>query len=593
MAKAGTLEPLGTLTYNTYAFPVDAHVRSAAHPVLTSNGLKRKSVQYTFNIIWTISPPNDLEEPAEEGDPPNTQTYKDYTIDSRVESIRRLLMKKGGVFVMKDRGFGPIDTATNGDIGNGPLPGEFSWTPLAGNKAALLEWSVMVELGDCESSSDIQKGIVEFEYETTWNYSPEGQTVRTISGHYMIAAQLVGARMSDVADAYRDQVKFPILPGYQRSSTFTQSADRRRMNFTVTDTEIPSDNPLYPYLVRLDVDYDVSARLDQGGFSMWDATLSGSATVRPGASRLWAWKAFLDVYRQKKEYGALAKIGNVEGGTTRQGGFKVPTAIHIGEQVFGRGVRFSISFRIAASLPYIIAGSGIWRPLQGTDWGTWAASMGDAFGPRGMSNLKHQPSDDIIVSLCDNQSTIPIPATPVDKSIYPGDPLDPWKKSACPPKEASWLSYQNQFRFLHSTQSIKVKRIGPSDLQNYTNYMAAAEKEMKPEGASWLMGFDSQQATANDEFHSNGRSSVTFVMYGYAMRVCYEICPPTLHQVAGATPMLKSRDHQQSVIQSAEGPIYFCRWANVYEMINLPKDQSGLYAAITKDVGNLRPDDYK
>lgn len=80
-------------------------------------------------------------------------------------------------------------------------------------------------------------------------------------------------------------------------------------------------------------------------------------------------------------------------------------------EIFGlRRASFAITYDFALHISKIIEASGLWRPVPGSDYGKWAASMNKlkVWDAHGLAGMAFANSDDVIVDICAQKK----PSTP-------------------------------------------------------------------------------------------------------------------------------------------------------------------------------------
>jgi len=205
-------------------------------PVYDSSGRTVVHVLWTFTIKETIA----LASPA--------------TTDSEIEAIRRILLKSGGTFVYRDKGFSDsfnINTGKVRDVAFGPKPRSFSWRPIGSNRVVEFTWIVDVALPECENAL-YDHAIAEANFKMDYQIDATGHTTRLFSGHLRIAVNKDGKRLTDNADLYRKKFVPDVPVNFRRTDQrYSLSEDKARLDVSITDVEMKS--PFAPPIGIVDV----------------------------------------------------------------------------------------------------------------------------------------------------------------------------------------------------------------------------------------------------------------------------------------------------------------------------------------------------
>lgn len=422
---------VGIVVYNNFVFPAITNWRVRSEPIQDSSGRTVKYIKYTFRAEFIFTPQ----------DYP-TQYYADATcqvdyssaadtalrfgsLEEAMSQVRTSLLTQGKPFQFDRQGFGGLTINTNipevndVEVAYGPTPKILEWESMAGNKAARIVWECEITVVDCSRFDglrnwlmaqeefttpnpfiDLPTGIpkfpLEYSYDTVYSVE-DGATTRTVSGQ--IEAYVYRNLLADeggfpqvptfTVDYYREGLVtlFPPLRGFLRKFSFNISADKRKCNFTIVDTEIQSENPLYPGMLRMDVAHTVRTGLHQeGGFEQAYCTLSGSIQTAPGVPRILAWIAFLDILNKRLDKSRFAQVDlqnkDAENAQADQDGVeyypknlpqegqygqKIVLGVSITEHIFSRRVQFSVDYLITTSLKNLFAATGLFTPVYAID----------------------------------------------------------------------------------------------------------------------------------------------------------------------------------------------------------------------------------
>lgn len=389
------LPTVGEISYNGITFDPLVDSRISSRVVYDPAGRTVSYIAYTLTLEAYVSP-------GSYGGPGGDDT------DGDMERIRRLLQAAGGQLVYSDKGFGDlsINTGNVRDVCWGPKPQLLEWLPVGSKRACKVRWQVEWHMPECSSAS-YQFRLMEWNY--TWRVSidADGLTTRTISGHIRIPQTRISQgnkTITDTADRYREALRYQIPTGYKREvQDFTDSPDRCRLDFTFVDRQLPTKNPYPIGASRI----DLRQRLQSAGrlqFWKWRWSLSGSVTVAAGMNPGDAWQMFLVVFAERYRW-VMQYLRATRGSAYTV----IPCEASFEEEVFGLTSHFSLGFDLLVApdgtrtLPRdLLIAAGMWKPIRGTNWAAWSASMVNA-GPhhiRGQSQLRMTPSEDTIIDLC-------------------------------------------------------------------------------------------------------------------------------------------------------------------------------------------------
>ena len=375
------LPATGTLRYNNYVFDGATHVNVDVEFVRDESQRTVIGHRHIITVEAIVS--------GSDGVLPD--------LDSTLQNIRSRLGEQGKELVFINKGFGTdliINTGLVRDIDFGPKPMILSWLPLGDDKAAQIVWRVETTIPVCGPGKRARRnGIISINYGSSYTIDSLGNTTRVLSGHLTIVN---GNGIKDTADRYRKFFTPLTLPGFARSQTWKTSQDKRRLDFSITDTEIPSPNPYPKGIVDIRGSHRLSWRMGKEA-GIWanniEATIEGNA----GLSVSQTWQVFLTIVEQRR------RIAKERG---RKNVFLL--AVDVQEDLFGRPQQFSVQYQILGSVQDFVGLSGLWRPI-GTDWTQWAVSLDDSvFDHRGFAQLGDVAGNDVIVNLCGPQ----IPVVP-------------------------------------------------------------------------------------------------------------------------------------------------------------------------------------
>lgn len=396
-------------------------------------------------------------------------------IDAEMDAIRSELSKQRRSLKLSYRGLGESsldmdELSSSSDIievpdeltglVQGPFPKIISWEPLAGNQAAKVRWQVDAIYPICPNSgmSQIERlGIVpttfrvgeeDFKYyDILSSFVEEQETEIDDEGALTLSTigviELMGnpgvvgfgddIKKQDAANTlwhsvtrefHRHLMKLfetGIPTGFQRKHRIRYNKDSRRINYVITDTEVKSDNTLFPYILKCDVSHEVESNLlgknflTGMGFRTWGNTFQGSYTVRAGEWKGWAWIAFMIALDQRRERvrpytGKPQEFLKNEKTQTAvdnaadklEEGKQLTYYIKIKEEIYSRRVHFTVKYMSTSSLTQLFDNTGLFFPVQNA-WASYtfdddgkpieARVPGEAVRIPNISNLIKVPDD--------------------------------------------------------------------------------------------------------------------------------------------------------------------------------------------------------
>lgn len=541
-----TLPTVGTITYDGFTFPAALHSSVTMRPIESSDGRNHKYAIVTIRVNCVLVA-SDLDSSQAPG------TSLSGAFANSLTNLRKKLARSGKVLVANGIGF-DITVGPANAIGFGPKPKIVQWDVIGANQAVNFTWEVEYTTVLCESES---QGIyAEFTYSVGFSISEEGLTTRVVQGSYEVHSYRTGNNLVGSADSQWDSILLPRIPGFIRTHDHILSPDKRTVNFTITDREHPSDNPLYPGMLRMDIQQSIRNKVVLNGKTMtWDITISGSITVAPGVARSLAWLAFLIVFNDR-----FSRRSEAAGESTNDSkGVIAVTHLELTEDIFNRGVSFSVGYTLVTTLQTILAASGFGRPVPG-NWSAWSASLEEFTGPRGTAGLRHYPSDDVIVDFCGG-NPIPTPTQPVKRS--PGYEIIGVDKN-CPPEASSYYSYhwglnkQSIADKVHySTMGKRTQasgKISPGEAGDDSN---PADDE-QPSGSAP----DSRRGS-----YSRGAGTIYVTIYGTALRIGYHVNIPKILTIGGVPvgePIWQDIEASHVVGDAGGCKMYKASWRRTY-----------------------------
>ncbi len=358
------------------------------------------------------------------------------------------LSQPGLPLVIRDIGFDrAINTGTNSppDIIWGPKPRAINMRPVGGEFAWEFDWDCEFNVSRCASPGNLENALMAFNYDWTAVVNEQGLMTRTISGYLQVAAvrgQPPGSPTSRAVlfnvDAQWDQISFGVPFGFRRTqNVHTINKTKNRIDFAVTDTELTGS--AFPAGI-VDADVELSIDSQAGGLFRYLATLSGSLTVAPGYPKSLAAAKFMLIAIDKEAQLKAAAVASPIVGK----GDCIAIAFQMRHSIFTRTSHLSITWTLTSDLKTLLAQSGMWAPVPGTDYQSWKASMDavSVMGNRGVSGLAWNNADDKLIDICMSLAA-PLNeiATNADSNVDAEEQDD-----VDDPKPESYLLYRNVVR---------------------------------------------------------------------------------------------------------------------------------------------------
>lgn len=333
--------------------------------------------------------------------------------DTTMPGIIRALTQPAGEFRYENKGLGTsfrINIPGGGgtrDVIWGPKPQLLRSKPIG--TALWVTWQVEVAIANCPEV-DARFRVMEFNYRLNYDGDASDYWRRTYSGHVRIpqTRRRVNDRsLSDTADAYRDLINPACPPGFRRvSRSFPLSEDKCRLDFTIVDEQMPLNIPP-DGIVHAQARHSVSAGKFLAPTSLWNGTISASYEVGRQYPKEWALGWFLQLLDERLTY-IRRHAQNVLKGVNAGKPHVLVHSFQMDEpEIYGRQTAsFSAGYTTLMDRAEVLTrgGSGLWQPLGSSNWLKWAASMKDSLlSTRGLAGLRHFPTDDVIIDLCDDR----------------------------------------------------------------------------------------------------------------------------------------------------------------------------------------------
>ena len=608
---------VGIATYNGYTFPPAISARGTIEPVYESSNRVPKWWKHVMTIEFVVVPQMKPTEDLETGTA---------DVDVNFEYLKRLLSIPGATLELTDKGLGHTSRETKegntfvisstNDLNFGPRPQLTTWEPIGSSRAIRVQWSVEFAISVCCFSdytgdgycdnppdgiwSDTVPKFTEFNYSVSHSVTEDGWMERTLVGTVEVAGILgdflvgggvpVGSSipMPDSSlvipqALVQNQITnlFPRLPGFHRSFQWDVSRDARSMDYRITDTEIPSDNPYLLGILKGKMTHRMRSDLP---FAVWDCSINGSLEIQPNVARWLAFTAFLTIVK--------SRLANLAVGVSTQlkefanaGGLEakpeiptwIPKAIMLEEELYGRTFNFDLNYTVYCSWHQIMAASKMFQPLDVGNWTLWLATQSPAlYSGRGTSDLSVTGALAATVRCTD--------VAPTNINIPKGESSQYYLASLftfqCPPPDKSWLDYKVWFEVESSSNVVTHQKSFLENADSYKDIGAAEATVLRAVTGIDTYGHATRQAQVfydnqgqNNVVQAVGASRWRVTMHGYGVRACYDIpIPDLLAYGNGSPPVLVHQKIRQKYRLTSSGPvpIFAAQWSRTYELPDPP-----------------------
>lgn len=535
------LAALGTLEYNGYAFDGTSKISVSVEFVPDDSGRTVVYHRHTIRVLAVV-----------QGDSGTT---------AEMLNIRQRLGEQGRELRFTGRGFGDdliVNAGAGGlrDVKWGPCPKVIRWEPIAHFRAGEIEWEIVTCVPICDTGIQRWVGLMGLNYDVSFSIDERGYTTRTINGYIEIAQTRLGRLVPDTADAYLAAYTTPIPSGFRRSQTRHLSSDKSRLDFSITDTQIPSPNAFPPGVVDIQCRHRTGWRKGSG---LVRNVISAEIEVAPNMPNAFALIVFVNIANQRLNV-ARAAVGqaiSVMGGQTNATGIVLMDEFQIDEDVFGRRSSFSLGYQVPSSLAQFMFDCGLWQVLP-TNWIDWHNSIALGQSQRGWAGMLHSANTDSIQDLCapiqqlsqnnyQNQGTTNRPSLLPIRNVRP-DPKN------------SWLKYTNRIQ-TYRDRAVVRQRI-----------LQAKDDDQLPFEVNGTTGMVYPASGGIDDVIQEGaRGSYYVTMIGRAARAGWEIPRPKYATVGTIAATEIGGEFEQAITGNWFGvPIYQAVWNLRYALPNSP-----------------------
>ena len=594
------LPGLGTVFYNGFLFPGAVITGARGRPVRDTTG---RVIKYTiYNITIEFIAHSGVDEYVPPRIDPSTggnytaKMPSTLSTDEGMANLRVLLSQSGKPFVFVNKGLGvnfEINTGSpdsTQDLAFGPMPQVLVWEPVGANQAVRIVWTVEVAISDCfgvdsggnpipfKLNPNIAQ-ITEFTYTTDHAIDTHGLTTRTLTGFIEFMGLRSGSTQAFVADQVRRFINVPIPIGYQRiSQSWPMNAARNRLLFNIVDRQHPSDNALPEGAVNINVRQAVrsTGRRVVGDPKFWNVTITGTISVAKDTPRWRCWDAFLQIISSRRQAVIDARQtlpGQDSAARERVGKpFLITTSLSIEEDLYGRSMSFSISWKLYTTIENLFRSSGLLLEVS-DDWADYASSMSNAWSAGGTSKLYFNKTDNVIVTICDraSQRMLRMPGSSnilLDHGIQEKKLIT--KCNVLP--EDSWLEWCPAADLLPGYNTVDHMVLGGRDTFRQTEF-SASTRTGNPLAESTGGGF------VQPVYQHRTSSYPVVRFYGWAKRLEFEVPEVHLKQYGevGVTPLSIPAPWHKSfeMNRTMDGcKVWGASWVRYYRLNDRPRGQA-------------------
>lgn len=539
----------GTVSYNDYAFRGAFHATIDDQFVYDDSGRVVMYVKHRL-VVRAIIVTDDAGE--------------DQTTDTAMATIRDKLSRAGKRLIFAQKGFGlSIDTEANGkgDVIFGPKPQVISWIPIGSSNACQVTWQCEFHLSECQPAAI--GGILGVSYEISAEVNHDGITTRTISGSIHMSNGWAKDKTLAASPDYVIQraIRANPIRNFRRNVSRHISADKTRVGFTITDTEINSPTP-FPLMIR-EIDGRHAASWNRAAPAKFHNSLSLSMTVDPRKSLYHAWLVARDILKRRTANALSASSHDKKAKA-------LIDSVEISEGLFssGRSISFHFTWRIIGCIHEFIKDSGLFVSCVDDEhtWAKWQYSIGfgDDFGS---ADWKLEKTDDKAVDLCAGKQQSSAALIEINNDTWlrredAGESIG--IANEYPDPQYSYLKFRSKTRYL-ARAPYAVHQVLQDPEQSISGETSLYSKVAPYFGA--YGGIDTIIQLASRRKH--------FVLfYGEAERAGYPIPKPKLEEYGGQKTTEVDVHFEHGYKMNALGvPIYSAKWGILYSIPNTPTSE--------------------
>lgn len=460
-------------------------------------------------------------------------------MSANADDLKLRLSQPGKLLIITGLGIGFNNIFQDEEYG--PQPQGFNWRSY-GFLAWEVVWGVKFCIKHCTNENHTTNAFTAFNFSTSWQNDFEGLTRRTIQGH----VDIVGKRKANgpntlnvvahVADEVRNQLKIRIPTGFRRvTNSWQEGIKKNRLDFAIVDEVLPGTAPPQGIITANGSTTVYSEGPGVG--NKWTQGISMELRTHPAAHPALAGSYFLAAAMAKQQ--SLNRQERGRDGRLSQGAVAIPRSLSITNHKYdgARVTSASMSWTVTRCAGSMMKQAGIWEPLTPNDYNKWVASISNLWNNRGAiltngSRVGSDPSEAIIIDLCQNKTAIDIGKTGIESSSNNNQPNF---KFVCPeiPPDGGWVF-----------QDLKI-RILRNDLQTWhkkgTSYLPTPVTSVVGSAAGALTSlsdpeYESSPSTQHD-VEQHGLPDTYVALQYRALRAQHKPTLPIIAKIGGMVPI--------------------------------------------------------
>jgi hypothetical protein len=582
MALSRLLPSVGRVSYNGFTFPNATISRIQSRPIYDSAEQRVKYVHHSLAIECILT----------YVDNPQGATLnagQDDDVGTNLEFIRRKLEEPGKTLVFTEQGFGDVivnatanPTDVSGisgtrfyDVRHGPKPVLMVWEAGGSNRSVRIVWTVDCWVVECTAFNSAGRSTATFlerTQEIQWTVSPEGMLTRTCRFiHEIYHPKSTVSEVKSADNTVPNQFKLEPLLGFHRDSTRRLSRDGRTEEITVTDTEIPSDNPYFPGMVKIDADHDVRSSLSEGGFARWTNTISVSVRYAAGVSPAVAFTAITAILRSRFRLNTYQKrLHYNKSKSNTVPAQNIPVSMSIRESLYDRKISATLSYWSGElfSSNNLISATNLFTAVLGPSWANWHKSLTDHQSLLGFS-LNQQTNPIKFTDSCTGSGE-----TGINEEVRKAPQWIPVRLFS-----ASCSDYKPSTSWIYPGYP-QIEVITDTGVLRQSPSYSVGESQLittPTESPSSTSAYDPRYADASpskeyqDYYQHRGNNSHMIRITGTIMRVCWEPKAPKFKSYGGVPLTLVKSKVKLTPVPGGMLPIFVLQYDVIYSLPRLPK----------------------
>lgn len=458
------------------------------------------------------------------------------TTDALMNDARNRLLVQGRPLVYTGVGAGnmTVNVGSARDVVWGPKPKIVSYKSI-GTGACELVWEVEVAVPQCAGAA-YSNAIMEFNYSLTFSIDAAGYTTRTYRGHIMIPQNRWGGRqVRETADAYWEEV-IPLIPPGFRLLERTRHLDesKGRLDFVIVHQEMGLNIPP-PGIVDCKASHSIRSGKQLPSLE-WIATITAEYETAKDVDTKICWQHFqrLAIERCNRSRAQQGK------------GVIIPLSFAVREpEIYGRRIaQFELTYELVGqSIGGLLQASGLWDQAPDSNWLKWTGSLKNgAFAPRGTAKLRHIPTDDILLDLCNANRQSQLNTNPIPTQTRRLSTAAAIADLGCPQPDQSWIYYDCKVEFKVDDKVVEHK---PLPVPSSSTVVPIGVPPSNPNFVGPVYAWATVLPHVPESvIHRRTEDSIEVYLVGKALRACYDIPAPAIAKIGDMAVVESNRtDH--------------------------------------------------